>query len=108
MLEQRFVEAAPGAVVDIFRTGPDITQARGAHSALEPFGPAACGLTVDEQPQPFGVGKIGGSVLCLKLGKGVGHAIKPEGSELIQRWMCQHLLSFLSGSNPRVPPTAGH
>ena len=44
LLEQRLVEAAPGAVVDIFGAGANMAQAGRAHAALKPFGLAAGGL----------------------------------------------------------------
>ena len=76
LLEQRLVEAAPGAVVDIFGAGANMAQAGRAHAALKPFGLATGGLPINEQTQPFGVAEIGGAVLWFQFSESLGHAVK--------------------------------
>ena len=51
---------------------------------------------VDQQPEPFGAGEIGGSVSGFKFRKSFGHTVELQRLELIQGWMCQHVQSFLN------------
>ena len=89
-LEQGFVEAAPGAVIDIFRTGAHMAQPGGAYTGLIAPGLPAGRLAVGEQTQPFGMGQIGGPVLGLHLGEGFGHAVEPQGFQAVEGWMVEH------------------
>ncbi len=58
-MEQRLVEATPGAVIDIFRAGTHVAQPGGAHPGLEALGFAAGDFAIDQQAKPFGVAEIG-------------------------------------------------
>jgi hypothetical protein len=64
-LEQRLVEAAPGAVIDIFRAGAHMAQPGRAHAGLEALGLTAGDFAVDQQAKPLGVAEIGSSILSL-------------------------------------------
>jgi hypothetical protein len=90
---ERFVEAAPGFVINVLGRCADMAQFCGAHAAFKAFGFSARALTVDEQPQPFSMAERGCTVLYLHLSKGFRHAVEPECFELIQRWMIKHILS---------------
>ena len=70
-----------------------MAQTRAAHPAFKAFGLSACGFTVDQQAQPFGMGEVRSTVLALHLGKGFRHAVEPERFELIQCWVVEHILS---------------
>ena len=63
MLEQRFVEPARRAVVDVLDGGLAVTQSGGAQSGLEAPGAAIGSLAVEQQRQPFGVRQIAGLLL---------------------------------------------
>jgi len=65
VLEQRLVEATPGAVIDIFRAGTHVAQPGRAHPGLEALGFAAGDFAIDQQAKPFGVAEIGSRVLSL-------------------------------------------
>ena len=55
LLEQRFVEPARRAVVDVLDRGLAVPQPCGTQSGLEALGIAIGGLAVEQQGQPFGV-----------------------------------------------------
>ncbi|MFT7057682.1 MAG: hypothetical protein ACJASV_000181 [Pseudorhodobacter sp.] len=65
-LEQRLVEAAPRAVIDIFRASAHMALPGRAHPGLEALGLTAGDLTVNQQAKPFSVAEICSSVLCLQ------------------------------------------
>jgi hypothetical protein len=62
---ERLVEAAAGAVIDIFRASPHMAQPGGAHAGFKALGFSACDLAVDQQAKPFGVAEIASSILSL-------------------------------------------
>lgn len=93
-LEQRLVEAAPGAVIDIFRAGADMAQSGSAQAGLIAPGLPAGSLAIEEQAQPFGMGQIGGAVLSLQVGKGFGHAVEAQGFQGIVGWVDEHEYPF--------------
>ena len=93
LLEQGFVQPPPGFVIHVLGNGTTMAQLCGAHAAFKPLGLPATAFSVDQQPQPFSVGQIGGAVLRLHLGEGFCHAVESECFELIQRWMIKHVLS---------------
>ena len=94
LLEQRAVEAARGAVIDILDGGlmaqPGIAQA----GVQPPVTPVA-GLLVEQQSEPFRMGQRGGFPGGFDLAEGFGHAGK---SELMQQIECgmgeQGLVSY--------------
>jgi hypothetical protein len=55
-------------------------------------------FAIEQQRQPLGVPKFGGLGLALQLDESLGHAVKLQRFELIERWMYQHRV-LLSGSN---------
>ena len=71
LLEQRLVEPARRAVVDVLDRGLAVTQPGGAQPGLEAPGVAIGGLAVEQQRQPFGVGEIAGLLLRLQLDEGL-------------------------------------
>ena len=93
-LEQRAVEAARGAVIDILDGGlmaqPGIAQA-GEQAPVA----SVAGLLVEQQGEPFGMGQRGGFGGCFELSEGLGHAVE---SELMQQIECgmneQGLVSY--------------
>jgi hypothetical protein len=93
-LEQRLVEATARAVIDILRPGAHMAQPGGAHPGFEPLGLTADDLAVNQQAEPFSVTEIGGGVLNLQLGEGFGHPVKPQGLQVIERWVVRHCVSF--------------
>ena len=90
LLEQRLVEPARRAVVDVLDGRLAVTQLRAAQPALEALGVAVGRLAVEQQRQPLGVIQVLGSVLRLQLSEGVGHAVELERSELVDGGMRQH------------------
>ena len=75
-----------------------MAQPGGAHAGLKALGFSAGDLTVNQQAKPFGVAEIGSSVLNLEVREGFGHAVKPQGFQVIEGWMGKHGCPF-SGSN---------
>ena len=71
LLEQRLVEPARRAVVDVLDRGLAVTQPSGAQSGLEAPGAAIGGLAVEQQRQPFGVREIAGLLLRFELDEGL-------------------------------------
>ena len=52
------------------------------------------------RPSHSAVCQISGTVLCLQVCEGLGHAIELQRSEGIKGWVCQHFLSFLQWKYP--------
>ena len=67
LLEERFVELALCAVVDVLDRSLTVAQPRGAQPDLRAFGRAISDLPVEQQCEPFGVGKISGRILLFEL-----------------------------------------
>ncbi len=93
-LEEGFVEATAGAVIDIFWTGAHMAQPGGPHAGLEALGFPTGGFSINEQAQPFGMAQFGGAVLPLQFGKGFGHAVEAQGFQVVEGRMVEHDLSF--------------
>ena len=85
-LEQRAIEAARGAVIDILDRSlmaqPGITQT----SEQAPVTPIA-DLLIEQQGEPFGMGERGGLSGCFDLSEGLGHAVESELMKQIEGWM---------------------
>ena len=93
LLEQRLVEPARRAVVDVLDRRLAVAQP-GARSRLwKRWVVRLRRLAIEQQRQPFGVREILGRVLRLQLDEGVGHAVELERSQLVDGWMCQHCVS---------------
>ena len=92
LVEQRAIEAARGAVIDILDDGvvaqPGIAQAGG-----EALVAAMGDLAIDQQAEPFGVGERRAFAGGFEFGEGLGHAGEPELGELIEDGMGQHFHS---------------
>jgi hypothetical protein len=99
-LEQRLIEAAPRAVIDIFRSGAHRAQLGRAHAGLNALGFPAGEFTVNQQAKPLRVAETGSSVPNLEICEGFGHTVKPQGFQVIEGWMGKHGCPF-SGKNRR-------
>lgn len=84
--EQGAVEAAGGAVVDIFDAG-GLAQLGGAGAAFELLLPAQVRLLLQEQGQPLGVIEAAALGLGGQLLEAAGHAVEAEGVQQIERGM---------------------
>jgi hypothetical protein len=89
LVEQRPIEAARCAVINILDDGV-MAQSGIAQAGGETFVTAMGDLAIDEQPEPIGMAEGRGFARGFEFSKGLGHAGKPELSELIKRWMGQH------------------
>jgi hypothetical protein len=101
-LEQRLVEAAPCAVIDVLWTGAHMAQPGRAHAGLEALGLTAGDLAVDQQAKPFGVAEIGSSVLNLQFDEGFGHIQErvratPAPRSLLVGWQDRICLQAIAG-----------
>ncbi len=92
--EQRAIETACGAIIDILDAG-GLTKARHARPRLEALLPAQRRFLVEKQTEPFGMFKtmrfrIGGEFL-----KTLRHAVEAECMQLIESRMREHgIFSF--------------
>lgn len=81
--EQRAVETARGAVVDVLDARLlaqlGVTQASG-----EPFVVPQRGFTFEQQRKPFGVTEACGLTGGFDVGEGLGHAVEAEGVEAVE------------------------
>src|SRR5580658_9745481 len=93
LLEQRLVEPARSAIVDVLDRGLAVAQSGGTHSGLETPSVAARRLTVEQQSQPFGVAQLLRPILGFELGEGARHAVELERTQLFEGWVYQHCLS---------------
>jgi hypothetical protein len=89
LFEQRPIEAARGAVIDVLDAGvmaqPGITQARRQAPVA-----AMRDLAVEQQAEPFGMGQLSGIGRGFDLGEGIGHAGEPELVQLIEGRVAEH------------------
>ncbi len=90
LLEERFVELALCAVVDVLDRGLAVAQARRAQADLRAFARAIGDLAIEQECEPFAVGEIPGGILLFELDEGVGHAVEIERSELVECGMSEH------------------
>jgi hypothetical protein len=88
--EQRTIEPACGAVVDVLDAGL-MTQASGAHARLEAFLPSQGDLEVEEQAQPFRVWQCGTLGLALEALEAFCQAIRTELMQQIESGMSEHV-----------------
>src|SRR5947209_13245721 len=93
-LEQRAIEAARGAVIDVFDRSlmakPGITQT----SEQAPVTPIA-DLLIEQQGEPFGMSERVGFSGCFDLAEGLRHAVESELMKEIESWMGEHGLVSL-------------
>ena len=85
-----FVEPPRRTVIDVLDGGLAVPQPSGAQSDLKPPGVAVADFAIEQQCQPFGVREIAGLFLRFELGKGGGHAVEPERSQLVESGMRKH------------------
>src|SRR5215468_2716263 len=90
LLEERFVELALCAVVDVLDRGLAVAQASRTQADLRAFGGAIGDLPIKQDREPFGVGEIPGAILLLELKEGVGHAVELQRSQLLKGGMGEH------------------
>ena len=90
-LEQRAIEAARGAVVDVLDRSlmaqPGIAQAS-EQASVTPI----ADLLIEQQGEPFGMGERGGLSGCFDLSEGLGHAVESELMKQIEGWMGEQSL----------------
>jgi hypothetical protein len=88
LLEQRAVKTARTAIINIFDAGL-LAQLGIAQAGYEPFVAPPRRFAIKEEPKPFAMTKVIGLALCIDFGEGLGHALKAERVELIERWMIE-------------------
>ena len=84
--EQRAIEAARGAVVDVLDARL-LAQLRVAQAGGEPLVVAQRGFTFEQQREPFGVTEACGLAGCFDIGEGLGHPVEAEGVEAVESRM---------------------
>ena len=98
LLEQRAIEAARGAVIDILDDGL-MAQPGIAQPGEQALVAAIADLAIEQQAEPFGMGERRGFAGCFELGEGLGHAGKPELVQLIEGGMGEQGVGLLIGSS---------
>jgi hypothetical protein len=88
LLEQRTIESARGAVIDIFDGGL-MAQPGVAQAGVQPPVASVAGLLVEQQGEPFGMGQRRGFTGCFDLTEGLGHAGKSELTQKIEGGMSE-------------------
>jgi hypothetical protein len=83
LLEQRAVEAACDAVVDILDGGL-MAQLCITQAGMQAPVTSVAGLPVEEQSEPFGMAQGGGFTGCFDLAEGLGHAVEAELIEQVE------------------------
>src|SRR5271156_1739870 len=91
LVERPTIEAARGAVIDVLDDGL-VAQSSMAQPSSKTFVATMGDLAIDQQAEPIGMGKGGPFAGGFEFGESLGHAGKPELSELIKHWMGQHCL----------------
>ena len=86
LLEQRAIEAARGAVIDILDERLDGAAWHSAAGRQPPVAPIA-DLAIEQQGEPFGMGEGRGFAGGFEFAEGLGHAGKAELVELIEDGM---------------------
>ena len=91
LVERPAIEATRGTVIDVLDDGlmaqPGIAQPSG-----ETFVTTMGDFAIDQQAEPIGMSEGGPFAGGFEFGESLGHAGKPELSELIKHWMGQHCL----------------
>src|ERR1700730_18161592 len=88
-LEQRTVEGAGGAIMDVFDRRL-VAQPGIAQSCPQPPVVAFRDFAIEQEGEPFGMREIGALRIGLQLGEGARHAGEPELVHLVEGWMGQH------------------
>lgn len=86
LLEQRAVETARAAVIDVFDAGL-LPQFGVAQSRCKPLVLAPRRLAVEQEPQPFMMAKAVCFIGVGDFDEGLGHAMQAQGVELVEGWM---------------------
>ena len=92
LLEQRAIETARGAVIDVLDRGL-MAQPGIAQPGEQALVAAIADLAIEQQAEPFGMGQRRGFAGCFDLAEGLGHAGKSELMKQIERWMGEQGLS---------------
>jgi hypothetical protein len=77
LVEQRAIEAAPGAVIDILDGGL-VAQPGVAQACAKPFVVAVGDLAIEQQAEPFGMGQGGAFAGCFDLAEALAMPLKPS------------------------------
>jgi hypothetical protein len=96
LVEQRAIEAASGAVIDVLDDGV-MAQPGIAQSGGEALVAAMGDLAIDKQAEPIGMGEGGAFAGGFEFSESLGHAGKPELGELVKHRMDQHCPFSLTG-----------
>src|SRR5262249_6686962 len=83
LVEQRAVEAARGAVIDVF-DGSLVAQSGVAQARRQAPVAAMTGFAIEQQAEPFGVAQRCGFAGCFDLAEGFGHAVEAELMEQVE------------------------
>ena len=86
LLEQRTVETARAAVIDVFDAGL-LPQFGVAQSRRNPLVLSPRRLAVEQEPQPFVMAKAVCFIGARNFDEGLGHAMQAQGVELVEGWM---------------------
>ena len=89
ILEERAVEAASGAIVDVLDGGslPELGTGQAARKAAIVAGGD---LAIDEEPEPIGVWHLDRLGIVLQFDEGIGHGGKAEGAQAVDSGMNEH------------------
>ena len=96
--EERSVEAAGGAEVDVLDGGAVAKLGR-LEARLEALLTAGRHLVVEDQAEPFGVAEVVGFGGAGEGPEAPGHAVEAKPVEQVERGMVQHECSPFSGSS---------
>ena len=98
-LEQRSIQAARRAVIDVLDGGL-MAQAGIAQPADQFLVGAVCGFAIQQQSQPFRRGEVIGLAGRDDFVERLGHAEQAQAVELVEGWMGKHM-ALLNGSTSR-------
>jgi hypothetical protein len=87
--EQRAIETADGAVVDVLDAG-GMAQPGGAGAGLEALLPAQRHFLFDDEREPFGMAEAGGLWVGGEILEALGHAVEAEVTQEIEGRMGEH------------------
>jgi hypothetical protein len=90
--EQRSVETARGAVIDIL-DARSMAQLGGPGTGLEAFLAPECGLALQQEREPFGVIEGGGLGMSGQFAEALGHAVEAEFVQQVEGGMMKHVRS---------------
>jgi hypothetical protein len=101
LLEQRAIQTAWRAVIDIFDGGV-VAQARVSQSRPEPPVLTIRQLAVEQQAKPFSVIEVCAARVGDQFLEGARHAGQAELTQLFECWMGQQIPVIKSKNDPRI------